>query len=168
MTMERWRPTLSYVSFIYLSFLGVRSGQSGWGWRPELAAAEKTGVPARGAPHVARARAGVHVHAAQAEAQPVGEEELVHVQERPHEVAPRVRPVPAFMVVVSSITTTSKRSMTNNNNNKGMDRMHGGMHSPYGEVQNLQVVLQELGPGLVVVHDRAGRVGGVSESCMQL
>jgi len=81
-------------------------GSGGWR-RPELAAAEEAGVPARGAPHVARAGPGVHVHAAQAEAHLVGEEELEHVQERPHEVAPRVRPVPAYVCMHACIHITA-------------------------------------------------------------
>ena len=87
----------SVLPFLSLMFAFRSRGdvRPGGRRRPELAAAEEAGVPARGAPRVPRARRGGHVHAAQPEAQLVGEEELEHVQERPHEVAPRVRPVPA-------------------------------------------------------------------------
>lgn len=121
----------------------------------ELAAAEEAGVPPRGAPQVPRPGRGVHVDAAQAEARPVAEQELEHVHERPHEVAPRVRPVPAPNVEFFScfrFKTIRLRPMTWGKRG----------HAPYGRVEDFQVVLQELGPELVVDHDRARRVGGLS------
>lgn len=57
------------------------------------AAAEEAGVPSRGAPSVPGPVVGGEVDAVEAEAEPVGEEILEHVHERPHEVAAHVRAV---------------------------------------------------------------------------